>query len=121
MTLDLPLLLSLDDQCRPVSASSEDQSVLVGASLDQLLWVTLEWLAQSSLSNLYYLRQFLQAFLLAVVNTVTGEHSIKNEASLYSRSNWQWGSFIGKLLAILLKLGVHTLSTRAGHGGSVHY
>ena len=32
---------------KPVSASSEDQSVLVGASLDQLLWVTLEWLAQS--------------------------------------------------------------------------
>ena len=41
------MLLSLDGQCRPVSASSEDQSVLVGASLDQLLWVTLEWLAQS--------------------------------------------------------------------------
>ena len=47
MTLDLPVLLSLDGQCRPVSASSEVQSVLVGASLDQLLWVTLEWLAQS--------------------------------------------------------------------------
>ena len=41
------MLLSLDGQCRPVSASSEDQSVLVGVSLDQLLWVTLEWLAQS--------------------------------------------------------------------------
>ena len=41
------MLLSLDGQCRSVSASSEDQSVLVGASLDQLLWVTLEWLAQS--------------------------------------------------------------------------
>ena len=47
------MLLSLDGQCRPVSASSEDQSVLVGASLDQLLWVTLEWLAQSdSLQNI---------------------------------------------------------------------
>ena len=41
------MLLSLDGQCRPVSASSKDQSVLVGASLDQWLWVTLEWLAQS--------------------------------------------------------------------------
>ena len=26
---------------------STSQSVLAGASLDQLLWVTLEWLAQS--------------------------------------------------------------------------
>ena len=41
------MLLYLDGQCRLVSASSQDQSVLVGASLDQLLWVTLEWLAQS--------------------------------------------------------------------------
>ena len=41
VTLDLPVLLSLDGQCTPVSASSTDQSV------DQLLWVTLEWLAQS--------------------------------------------------------------------------
>ena len=47
VTLDLPLLLSLDGQCRTVSASSEDQSVLVGVSLYQLLWVTLEWLAQN--------------------------------------------------------------------------
>ena len=42
--------------------------------------------------------------LLVVVNTVTGKHSIKNEASLCSRSNWQWGSFMRKLLAVLLKL-----------------
>ena len=41
------MLLSQDGQCRPVSCSSEDQSVPVGVSLDQLLWVTLEWLAQS--------------------------------------------------------------------------
>ena len=102
------MLLSLDGQRRPVSASSEDQRVLVGASLDQLLWVTLEWLAQSESLNIFYLRQFLQA-LLAVVNTVTGEHSIKNEASLYSRSNWQWGSFMRKLLAVLLKLYFNTL------------
>ena len=81
------MLLSLDGQCRPVSASSEDQSVLVRASLDQLLWVTLEWLAQSESLQYIYLRQFLQA-LLAVVNTVTGKHGIKNETSLYSRSNW---------------------------------
>ena len=47
VTLDLLMLLSLHGQCRPVSASSEDQSVLVGASLDQLLWMTLESLAQS--------------------------------------------------------------------------
>ena len=41
------MLLSLDGHYRLVSASSEDQLVLVGAPLDQLLWVTLEWLAQS--------------------------------------------------------------------------
>ena len=41
------MLLSLDGQYRPVSAISDHQSVLVGAFLDQLLWVTLEWLAQS--------------------------------------------------------------------------
>ena len=103
------MLLSLDGQCRPVSASNEDQSVLVGSSLDQLLWVTtLEWLAQSESLQYIYPRQFLQA-LLAVVNTVTGEHSIKNEASLYSRSNWQWGSFMRKLLAVLQKLYFNTL------------
>ena len=44
-----------------------------------------------SLQFIVPLRQFLQA-LLAVVNTVTGEHSIKNETNLYSRSNWQWES-----------------------------
>ena len=45
--LDMPVLLFLDGQCRPVSASSEDRSVLVGVYLDWLLWVTLKWLAQS--------------------------------------------------------------------------
>ena len=72
-------------------------------------------LAQSSFSNLLYLKQFLQA-LLAVVSTVTGEHSFKNEASLYSRSNWQWGSFMRKLLALqalVYSLGNLTLLTRA--------
>ena len=52
------MLLSLDGQCRPVSASSE--SVLVGASLDQLLRVTLEWLAQSE-SLLYILPEAVPA------------------------------------------------------------
>ena len=70
------------------------------------------------------------AGLLAVMNTVTGEHNVKNEASLYSRSNWQWASFMRKLLAVLLilyfntlyhTLGVHSLSRGASHGASVHY
>ena len=56
--------------------------MLVGASLDQLLRVTLEVLAQDESLNSLYLRKFLQA-LLAVMNTVTDEHSIKNESSLY--------------------------------------
>ena len=47
--------------------------------------------------------------LLAEVNIVTGEHSIKNEATWYSRSNWQWGSFIRKSLAVLLKLYFNTI------------
>ena len=68
----------------------------------------LRMVSSESLSNISYLRQFLQA-LLAVVNTVTSENSIKNEASLYSRSNWQWGSFMRKLLAVLLKLYFNTL------------
>ena len=93
------MLLSLDGLCRPVSASGEDQSVLVGASLDQLLWVTLEWLAQS---------ESLQFILPEAVPAGLGEHSYKNEASLYSRSNWQWGSFMRKLLAALLKLYFNT-------------
>ena len=105
MTLDLPVLLSLDGQCRPVSASSEDQSVLVGASLDQLLWVTLEWLAQSE-SLQYILPEAVPA---GFTGCSAGEHSIKNEASLYSRSNWQWGRFMRKLLAVLLKLYFNTL------------
>ena len=58
----MPVLLSLDGQCRTVSASSEDQSVLVGASLDQLMWVTLEleWLAQSE-SLQYFLPEAVPA------------------------------------------------------------
>ena len=59
VTLDLPVLLSLDSQC--------------GAGHPQL-WVTLEnGSLRAGLTNLLYLRQFLQA-LLAVMNTVTGEH-----------------------------------------------
>ena len=51
----------------------------------------------------------MQEAQLAVLNTVTGEHSIKNETSLYSRSNWQWRRFMRKLLAVLLKLCFNAL------------
>ena len=50
----------------------------------------------------------MQEALLAVLNTV-GEHSIKNETSLYSRYNWQWRRFMRKLLAVLLKLCFNAL------------
>ena len=54
VTLDLPVLLSLDGQCRPVSASSEDQSVPVGASLDQFAVGGLRMVSSERVSPIYF-------------------------------------------------------------------